>query len=80
MQTLAGKYCWAFVGRLPRRDMKLIDVVKDLVQNFWHDHTRPSSNQRDVLKLLLNVKPTSNNSLTHHRLNSMRDSGMSTHN
>ena len=31
--------------------MKLIDVVKDLVQNLWHDHTRPSSNQRDVLKL-----------------------------
>ena len=31
--------------------MKLIDAVKELVQKFWHDHTRPISNQRDVLKL-----------------------------
>ena len=31
--------------------MKLVDVVKDLVQKFWHDHTIRSSNQRDVLKL-----------------------------
>src|SRR5713226_4482194 len=31
--------------------MKLVDAVKGLVQSFWHDHTRPSSNQKDVLKL-----------------------------
>ena len=31
--------------------MKLVDVVKGLVQSFWHDHTRPSSNWKDVLKL-----------------------------
>ena len=31
--------------------MKLIDAVKELVQMFWHDHTKPSSNQRDLLKL-----------------------------
>ena len=31
--------------------MNLIDAVKELVQIFCHDHTRPSSNQRDVLKL-----------------------------
>jgi len=51
LETPGGKDCWAFIGRFPRRDMKLIDAVKGLVQNFWHDHTRPSSNQRDVLKL-----------------------------
>ena len=31
--------------------MNLINAVKELVQIFCHDHTRPSSNQRDVLKL-----------------------------
>ena len=51
LQTPGGKYCWAFVSRLPRRDMKLIDAIKELVQTFWHDHTRTSYNQRDVLKL-----------------------------
>ena len=34
IQTPGGKYCWSFVGRFPYRDMKLIDVVKDLVQKF----------------------------------------------
>ena len=51
MQTPGGKDCWAFLGRFPHRDMKLIDVVKELVQTFWHDHTIPSFNQRDVLKM-----------------------------
>ena len=51
MQTPGGKYCWDFVGRFPRRDMNLIDAVKELVQIYCHDHTRTSSNQRDVLKL-----------------------------
>ena len=31
--------------------MKLIDAGKGLVQDFWHDNTIPSSNQKDVLKL-----------------------------
>ena len=31
--------------------MKLVDAIKGLVQSFWHDHTRPSSNRKDVLKL-----------------------------
>ena len=31
--------------------MKLIDAVKGMVQEFWHDNSRPSSNQKDVLKL-----------------------------
>ena len=44
-------YFWALIGRLPRRDMNLVDAVKGLVQSFWHDHTRLSSNQKDVLKL-----------------------------
>ena len=42
---------WSFVGRLPCSDMKLIDAVKGLVQEFWSDNSRPSSNQKDVLKL-----------------------------
>ena len=39
IQTLGGKDCWDFVSRFPRWYMKLIDVVTDLVQNCWHDHT-----------------------------------------
>ena len=47
---------WAFIGWLPRRDMKLVDAVKRLVHSFWHDHTRPSSNRKDVLKLRMGSK------------------------
>ena len=43
-------YFWAFIGRLPRSNIKLVDAVKGLVQSFWHDNNRPSSNRRDVLK------------------------------
>ena len=50
LDTVGEKDCWAFVGRLPCIDMKLIDAVKELVQTFWKENTRPSSNQRDVLK------------------------------
>ena len=42
---------WAFTGRLPHSDMNLIEVVKGLVQEYWHDNSRPSSNQKDVVKL-----------------------------
>ena len=42
---------WAFTGRLPHSDMNLIGVVKGLVHYFWHENTRPYSNQKDVLKL-----------------------------
>ena len=42
---------WAFTGRLPHSDMKLIEAVKELVQEYWHDNSRPSSNQKDVVKL-----------------------------
>ena len=45
METL-----WEFRGRFPRKDMKLVEVVKGLVHNFWHGNTRPSSNTKDVLK------------------------------
>ena len=41
---------WAFSGKLPCKDMKLVDEMKGLVQAFWYDNTRPSSNTRDVLK------------------------------
>ena len=43
LNTTAQTDFWAFIGRLPRLDMKLVDAVKGLVQSFWHDHTRPSS-------------------------------------
>jgi hypothetical protein len=43
---------WAFSGRLPCKDMKLVEAVKGLVQTFWHDNTRPSSNTRDCVKTL----------------------------
>ena len=42
---------WVFTSRLPHYDMKLIEVVKGLVQENWHDSCRPSSNQKDVVKL-----------------------------
>ena len=44
-------YVWSFIGKFPRSNMKLIDVVKALVQEFWCDNTRPSTNQKYVLKL-----------------------------
>ena len=47
---------WSFVRRLPRFDMKLIDAVKIMVQEFWRDNSRPSSNQKYVLKLRMGSK------------------------
>ena len=49
--NLGQKYYWAFIGRIPCSNMKLIGVVEGLVKNFCHEHARPSSNQKDVLKL-----------------------------
>ena len=45
METL-----WAFSGRFPRKDMKLVKAVKGLVHTFWQDNTRHSSYTNDVLK------------------------------
>ena len=42
---------WAFTGTLPRSDMKLIEAIKGLVQEYWYDNSSPSSNQKDVVKL-----------------------------
>ena len=42
---------WAFAVRLPHSDMKLIEAVKGLVQEYWHDNSRLSSNQKHVVKL-----------------------------
>ena len=42
---------WAFTGRLPRSNMKLIEAIKGLVQEYWHNNSRPSSNQKDVVNL-----------------------------
>ena len=44
-------YVWAFIGTFTCSDMKLINVVKGLVQDFLHDNTRPYSNKKYVLKL-----------------------------
>ena len=44
-------YLWPFTSRLPHYDIKLIGEFKGLVHDFWHENTRPSSNQNDVLKL-----------------------------
>ena len=51
LDNLSQIYCWAFISRLPCSNMKLIDAIKELVQKFWHENTRTSSNQKDVLKL-----------------------------
>ena len=53
METL-----WAFSGRFPHKDMKLVEAVKGLVQTFWHDNTRPSSNMKDVLKHCMGSRNT----------------------
>ena len=42
---------WAFTSGLPHSDMKFIEATKGLVQEIWHDNTKPSSNQKDVVKL-----------------------------
>ena len=49
--ALDQKYFWTFFGRFPFLDMQLLDASKELVQKIWHENTRPSSNQRDVVKL-----------------------------
>ena len=41
----------ALSGRFPCKYMKLVEVVKGLVQHFWHDNTKKSSNTKDVLKI-----------------------------
>ena len=46
METL-----WAFSGRFPCKDMKLVEAVKGQVHTFWKDNTRPSSKTNYVLKL-----------------------------
>ena len=41
---------WELSSRLPCKDMNLVEAVKGLMQTFWHDNTRPSSNMKDVFK------------------------------
>jgi hypothetical protein len=48
---VAQQICGPSLCRLPCSDMKLIGAVKGLVHDFWHENTRPSSNQKYVLKL-----------------------------
>ena len=58
METL-----WEFSGRLPRKEMNLVEAVKGLGHTFWHDNTRPYSNTKDMLK---NCRGSMNND---HMLN-----------
>ena len=51
LDTGVPKNLWAFTCRLPHSDMNLIGAVRGLVQDSWHENTRPSSNQKDVIKL-----------------------------
>ena len=41
---------WEFSGRLPHKDMNLVEAMKGLVHAFWHGNTNSCSNTRDVLK------------------------------
>ena len=41
---------WAFIGRLPHSNMKLIGEIKGLAQKNLHENTRPSSNPNDIIK------------------------------
>jgi hypothetical protein len=51
LNTGGPTYLWAFTGRIPHSDMNLIGAIKGLVHDFWHENARPSSNQKDVLKM-----------------------------
>ena len=42
---------WSFIGRFPCSDMKLIDAVKGLVQNFWRGNSRPFIQPKSCTKI-----------------------------
>lgn len=39
-----------FSGRLPCKDKVVVDALRTLIETFWHDNTRVSPNQRDVVR------------------------------
>ena len=41
---------WSFQGRLPCKDKVIVDALRTLIENFWHENTRASPNQKDVIK------------------------------
>ena len=43
-------YFWSFQGRLSHKDKVIVDALRTLIENFWHDTTRASPNQKDVIK------------------------------
>ena len=43
LDSLGQIDCWAFIGRVPHSNMKLIDAVKELVQKFWPENTNIQS-------------------------------------
>jgi hypothetical protein len=44
---------WAFSGRLPLVDKKLMDNIKNEIPQFWHFQSRVSLNANDVLKVII---------------------------
>ena len=41
---------WLFQGRPPCKDKVIVDALRTLIKFFWHDNTRASPNQKDVVK------------------------------
>ena len=42
--------CLSFIGRFPRFDRKLTNEIKNVIEKYWHDHTRVSPHSKYVLK------------------------------
>ena len=51
--TLEGY--WVLMCRVPRSD-RIVEIVKNLVIQFWIDNTRPSQNTRDITKRRIGPK------------------------
>ena len=43
-------YFWSFQCRLPHKDKFIVNALRTLIENFWHDNKRASSNKKDVVK------------------------------
>ena len=41
---------WTFHSRLPRKDKEISEALKSLIEEFWKNNTRVSSNRRDVVR------------------------------
>ena len=41
---------WEFSWRLPRKDKKVVEALRTIIEEYWKNNTRPSLNQRDVVR------------------------------